>query len=417
MKIRLSLPFFAHRRSLGLLLLPLTCVGLFAICDARAEPRSWTNDAGRTIEAEIESATKQQVILKTGDGNSYPVPVASLSAADQEFIKQWLGENAPTSSPAPSSDASPRSEPYDEKFENWSEPWPQLISSDIDPDITELGQDEDGNWVFHSPNYEFVCDTVLSGSVVKRFAVLFEATAEYVRAMPLSMAKARSEKRHRILLFETKEAYWSAGAPQGSAGVYMPGKDVIMVPLPSLGVEKVGNRFIVDHDKGNKTLPHEITHQLTDRTYYQDGVVGWFTEGMAEYIGVTPYRSGKFNVKTLMQYLKDYVTAYGKDGSGGRAIGEDIRLPDLKAWMSQSYGDFLNNPQVNYGSGALIFYYFAHMDGDGDAANLISFCKALKEGKKGDEAFDALLAGRSWDKMEEDIVAGWRSRGAKFEFE
>ena len=378
-----------------------------------AESRTWTNDTGRSIQAEIQSATQSEVILQMANGKNYPVPIASLSEADQKYIAEWLAKKP---APAPKDGDSPKTEPSGEAFENWDAPWPTIVSSDNDPEIKELGQDENGDWVYHSPHYEFVVDTVLSKSVVKRFAVLFEATAEYVRSMPMSMAKARSEKRHRILLFETRTAYISAGAPGDSAGVYMSGKDIIMVPLTSVGVEKVGRRFIVDHDKSNKTLPHEITHQLTDRIYYQEGVRGWFTEGMAEYIGVTPYRSGKFNVKTVLSYLRDYVTAYGRDDSGGRAIGEDILLPDLKEWMHQPYDQFVANPQINYGCGALIFYYFAHMDGDKDAANLIAFCKALKEGKKGDEAFDALLAGRTWDQLEEDIKRGWSSRGAKIEF-
>ena len=409
MNCRPPLHFPAPALTATILALAFGLVGL-----ASAESRVWTNDSGQSIQAEIQSATKTEVILQMANGKNYPVPIASLSEADQKYITEWLARKP---SPTPKDGDTPNTEPSGDEFENWDTPWPTIVSSDNDPDIQELGQNEEGSWVYHSPNYEFVVDTVLSKSVVKRFAVLFEATAEYVRSMPMSMAKARSEKRHQILLFETRAAYYGAGAPTGSAGVYMPGKDVIMVPLTSLGVEKKGNRYIVDYDKGNKTLPHEITHQLTDRIYYQQGVVGWFTEGMAEYIGVTPYRSGKFNVKTVLNYLRDYVTAYGRDGSGGRNIGEDIFLPDLKKWMNQSYGQFLANPQVNYGCGALIFYYFAHMDGDKDAANLIAFCKALKEGKKGDEAFEALLAGRTWDQLEEDIKRGWSSRGAKFEFQ
>jgi len=36
---------------------------------------------------------------------------------------------------------------------------------------------------------------------------------------------------------------------------------------------------------------------VTDREYYAPSARGWFSEGMAEYIAVTPYRSGKFSVK------------------------------------------------------------------------------------------------------------------------
>ncbi len=84
--------------------------------------------------------------------------------------------------------------------------------------------------------------------------------------------------------------------------------------------------------------------------------------------------------------------------------------------MLQSYGSFLNNPQVNYGSGALIFYYFAHMDGEKDGAALLEFCKALKSGKKGEEALEALRAGRTWKELEESITDSWRSRGVRFIF-
>lgn len=381
---------------------------LFQFNPAKAETRDWKNKAGKIIKAEISSATKEEVVLKMANGKNYKVAVDSLSDADQKFITKWLSEQS--KGPA-------KTEPGGEEFENWEEDWPKLVSSDNDPDIIDEGVDEEGRYVFKSPRYEFICDTKLSKSMVKRFAVLFEATNEYIRAIPFSMAKARSEKRHKILLFETKEAYFSAGAPQGSAGVYMPSKDVIMVPLTSLGVKKVGKRFVVDSKKGNKTLPHEITHQLTDRVYYAKGASGWFSEGMAEYVGLTPYRSGKFTVSTVLQPMKAYVTAYGKDGSGGRAIGDEVDLPPLKDWMLQSYASFLSKPQINYGSGALIFYYFAHMDGEKDGAALLAFCKALKGGKKGEEALEALLAGRTWKELEKSISDSWRSRGVRFNFD
>ena len=387
----------------------LIALGFLCLCGyANAETRDWKNKAGKTIKAEISSATTEEVVLKMANGKNYKVAVNSLSEAGQKFIVKWLSEQ---------SKGAAKTEPSGEEFENWEEAWPKLVSSDNDPEIIDKGQDEEGKYVFQSPRYEFICDTKLSKSLVKRFAVLFEATNEYLRAIPFSMAKARSEKRHKILLFETREAYFSAGAPQGSAGVYMPSKDVIMVPLTSLGVKKVGKRFVVDSGKGNKTLPHEITHQLTDRVYYAKGASGWFSEGMAEYVGLTPYRSGKFTVSTVLQPMKAYVTEYGKDGSGGRAIGDEVRLPPLKDWMLQPYASFLANPQINYGSGALIFYYFAHMDGEKDGAALLAFCKALKAGKKGEEALEALLAGRSWKELEKSITDSWRSRGVRFSFE
>ena len=38
------------------------------------------------------------------------------------------------------------------------------------------------------------------------------------------------------------------------------------------------------------------------------------------------------------------------------------------------------------------------------------------EGKRGEEALNVLLAGRSFDELEEAITKSWRSRGVKIKF-
>jgi len=228
----------------------------------------------------------------------------------------------------------------------------------------------------------------------------------------------RREERHKIHLFETREGYAEKGGPEGSAGVYISsgGEGDVLVPLTSLGVKKVGSNYSVDYDRENTTLSHEITHQLTDMQYYEEGSRGWFTEGLAEYIANSGYRSGKFDINDL-QKLIARVTAYGDNGQGGRALGESIRAPDLQAFFVQSYESFLSDPQKSYGLAGLYVYYFFHMDGNKDAANVKGFLKALKEDKKPPELFEPLLAGRTWDQMEADITQGWRSRGVKIDFQ
>ncbi len=276
----------------------------------------------------------------------------------------------------------------------------------------------ESDYVYASEHYEFICDVNLNTSVVKRFSLLFEATNQFCRELPIGMVKPFREARHKIHLFETKDAYFSKGGPPGSAGVYISrgGEGDILVPLTSLGVKKVGSSYSVDYKEENTTLSHEITHQLTDKEYYRAGSRGWFTEGLSEYIANSGYRSGKFNVDDL-QKLKARVTAYGEDGRGGRALGEEITAPDLNAFFTQDYGSFVANAQLNYGLGALVVYYFFHMDGEKDAANIKNYLKGLKEGKKVPEMYEPLLAGRTWDEMEADITKGWRSRGVRINFQ
>ncbi|HQW30456.1 MAG TPA: hypothetical protein PK529_14785, partial [Verrucomicrobiales bacterium] len=193
------------------------------------------------------------------------------------------------------------------------------------------------------------------------------------------------------------------------------GEGDILIPLTSLGVKKVGSNYSVDYDKENTTLSHEISHQLTDVEYYAEGARGWFTEGMAEYIANSGYRSGKFDINDLQKLIAK-VTAYGADGRGGRALGEEFSAPDLQEFYMQSYDSFLSNAQLSYGLGALLVYYYFHMDENKDAANIKGFLKALKEDKKPPEVFEPLLAGRTWDEMEAAITQGWRSRGVKINF-
>ena len=101
---------------------------------------------------------------------------------------------------------------------------------------------------------------------------------------------------------------------------------------------------------------------------------------------------------------------------GGRALGTKIGLPALRTFMFQDYGEFLEQPQINYGCGLLITTYFFHMDGEGDGKRIKAFLKALHEDVAGEKAVDLLLDGRSFDQLEEDIVKAWSRKGVDFIF-
>ncbi len=378
---------------------------LAAALPLSAAERSWTNSEGRTIVATLIETNGDKAVLQM-NGNHFEVPIESLSSSDQAFIQNWKkGEMSDSSKDG-------QIQP------NWDSPWPRLVSVDIDQEIEVIKEDDAAReYIYASPHYEFICDVKLNTSVVRRFSLLFEATNQVCRELPLGMVKPFREERHKIHLFETREAYISKGGPPDSAGVYISrgGEGDILIPLTSLGVKKVGSNYSVDYDRENTTLSHEIAHQITDYEYFAEGSRGWFTEGLAEYIANSGYRSGKFSLAD-MQKLIARVTAYGENGQGGRALGEEFTVPDLQEFFMQSYDSFLSNAQLSYGFSALLAYYFFHMDGDKDAANIKEFLKALKEEKTPPELFEPLLAGRTWDEMEADITKGWRSRGVRIHF-
>lgn len=383
------------------------CSGLFLCSALLAGARSWTDVKGRKIEAEMVSKTASSVTVLM-KGKKTTIPLSKLSQADRDFVKQWQAESKSAKKSKSTSEV--------DVEEYFNLPWPRLISTDLSFDI-EVDTDTENTFIYRSPNYEFVSNTQLSKVVVKRFAVLFEATRKYVQEIPYASRKAYKEgANYKVMLFDTKSSYYRAGGPDGSAGVYMPSKDVIMVPCESLGLIKRGSSWALDYDKTNKTLPHEITHQLMDKEYYAPGASGWFSEGIAEYIAVTPYRSGKFTVSKAKSAIEQYVTNFSKSDNRGRNLGEEINAPDLEKFMMMSYRDFTKNGNFNYGLGALLVTYFNHYDGEGDAENMKNFLRALKEGKKGLEAIEVLRAGRTFEELEEDITKGWRKRGVKINF-
>jgi hypothetical protein len=388
--------------------IPLICLSLVLSAAASAEMRVWTDVQDRKIEAAMLRVDAESVILKLKDGREVAYPIAKLSALDGRYIAEVtarIGEASVVGGDSP-------------ELLNFRYLWPDRIKFSEDPEINTVEEDaENRRFIYESANYRYICDVRLSRSVVKGFAVMFEATHLYCRTLPLGLDGGKKEDgKHQILLFEKFEDYVKAGGPPSSAGVFIGGRGVVMVPLTSLGVRPVGSGYMLDRDKSNKTLPHELTHQLTPNAYFKPGSTGWFSEGLAEYVAVTPYRSGGYAVRGNQKAIFDYATGYGSKDMGGRALGTTINLPALKNFMLQSYASFLRNPQVNYGGGLLITNYFFHMDGDGDGKRIKDFLKALHAGKQGEEALAYLLDGRTFEELERDVIKEWKRKGVTFTF-
>ena len=350
------------------------------------------------------SLNGESVMLELRDGRKVPLALAKLCAADATYARsQTLTAKPPAAQTATT---------------NFDAPWPERIKFGDDPEITTVEENAaTKHFVYESANYRYTSDVRLSKSVIKAFAVMFEATHLFCRTLPICLdGGSQADGKLQIILFENFDDYVKAGGPPKSAGVFFSNKACIMVPLTSLGVRPVGSGYMLDREKSNKTLPHELTHQLTPHSYFEIGSMGWFTEGIAEYVAVTPYRSGAFSVRGNHDDIVAYTTGYGTKNSGGRALGKDIQLPDLKSFMLQDYAHFLDNTQINYGGSLLITYYFLQMDGAGDGKRIKTFLKGLREGKTGEIALEPLLDGRSFAQLSKDISKGWSRRGIDLTF-
>lgn len=372
---------------------------------AAAEPRIWVDDQGREVSAAFDGIEPggRAVRLKMADGRVLPFPLAKLSPRCRAYAD--FASTAPAAAvPEP----------------NFDSPWPDLTGFREDPEIEIIEENvETRAFIYESMNFRYVSDVRLNRSVVRRFAVLFEATHAYCKAMPIGMGEGgRTDGKYLIKLYETRDAYVKAGAPEASAGVFMSGRNRIKVPLESVGVQKRGSSYALDRDVSNRTLAHEITHQLTPGAYFAEWRFNsWFIEGIAEYVATTPYRAGIYNTRLGRKAAVDFATGFSKVDYRGRNIGTEIHLASLEHFMNLPYSEFVStDPNFNYAVGLLLTYYFIHFDGEGDAANLKAYLRCLLDGKSRDEAHAVLLKGRSFKELEQDVERAWRRHDVRFIF-
>lgn len=378
----------------------LVLAGSLLAWSVAADARTWTNTLGRTFEAEFVSLDGNGAIFVMSNGRRFSMPVADLSLADQAHLK--------------TNGQAVRNEVVAASF---GSPWPREVRLDGPVICKVISEDKAaGRYIYESPGYRFTSDSRITDDALRNFAVMFEATRKYARGLPISLGGiAQRGGRLDILLFGTRQAYTRAGGPPNSAGVFSRG--MVLVPMESLGLKDVGTGFSLDVRRHNKVLVHELAHQLTPESYFALGSRGWFSEGMAEYIAITPYTWGYFSTDVHGNTVKAYVTAHGADKSGGRALGTEIVAPKLRGFFLMPYESFSGqNANLNYAIGLLLTHYFFHMEGDGKAGRITKFLQGLHAGQQGEAALEPLLGGSTYEKLESDITAAWARMGVNIRF-
>ncbi len=314
--------------------------------------------------------------------------------------------------------------------ENWNANWPKMTKiAEMLP--AKIVEETDGKCVYETEHFRFVSTAPIALSAIREIAKIFEGTRIANLALPLNSPcnyyqVAEKGKLHAFL-YETRDQYLTAIGAKGtvmenSAGICKTAQTMedtsIHVPFASLGMEKSGGKYKKAAKKIQaKTLAHELTHFMVN-----PGVPfpNWFSEGIAEYVGVTPQKNGNFVFSQTKKSLISFVTAYGsgKDSEGGRGLGKKIVSPySLEEFMMLPYEKFLSsNPQFSYGFSALLVFYFFHLDGAKNASRAKDFIRSCQNKDPEETSYKLLLGNRSWSALEKDFSKGMKSLGISVEF-
>ena len=392
----------------------------FPMLVAHGEERVWTSSDGNKIKGEIVSLEGDQILLKTAKGN-FKFPLSRLSKVDQDYAKGWKEKAVPgTPGGGKASDKTVGAGIENVKLGEW----PKFIAADFELDQIQVVKEDKaaGEYIYPSPHFEFRSPQRLSKSVIREFARLFEATFEFARLMPIGLdPQPWGEGYYPTQLYMSRDDYYQDGGMQGSGGMYSYAwrgkeivKSIIKVPLPNLGVEYTGTRFIVDHKKRSDTLIHEIAHQMTGR--WSILTPTWFREGLAETISCQRFNNGRFTLTSMDRAVKEDVV---KRSRNEREF-EMLNLERLMTITGSEWAADLASPlggSKNYPSANLLFFYYLRLEGEGKGENLVKYMKALSEGMKEDEArVEVLMGGKSYEEVQKDIAEKWRSEGLRLSF-
>lgn len=385
-----------------------------AVVPAFAEDRTWTSTDGKTVTGSIIALEGHEISLQSGD-KVFKFPLTRLSQADQDFATKWKADAEKEMAESAS---------FLGDFRDLTPGlWPTDVSAEFEVDAIEVVKEDEAAklYIYRSPHFEFESPLRLSTSVVREFARIFEASFEFAKIIPLGLNPQPSAGGYyKTKLYQSKEDYYVDGGMQGSGGMHTysyRGDEIltslIKVPLSNLGVEYTGTRYIVDHKKQSAVLVHEIGHQITGR--WLPVLPTWVKEGLAEFISVQPYDNGRFRLTQLDRAIRDDVARMSGSDKEFQMIGVE-RLMKISGdeWASELAS---GRGSINYCSANVLFYYFLRLDGEGKGERLIDYLKAISAGTPEETARDEkLLAGRSFEALEQAVAEAWRGSGLRLTF-
>ena len=345
-----------------------------------AAQRTWTDVQGRTMVASLTAVENDQAVFLMASGQTVKFPIAKLSAADQDFIKN-ASPTAPTGGAAAAPPANAARVPIEKRT------WPDVVevpSRSIEITAVEEKPDEK-KCIYRSEAFEFVSEDKLAGSVMKEIARTFEATRALLVALPWGVdPKPGPEGRFLAKFYETRQSYLAAGWSANSGGVYASKDRTFHIPFQSLGLEMRGKTWFKDENYRNDTIIHEITHQLMHD--YLSLLPTWVIEGTAEYVEMLPYKAGRFQAGAHQRGIKEYLdeaAARGRKPSDVGNIQAHITMKD-EEWSRRtasggSGGGSSSEMHRLYFASCLMVYYFCHLDGDGKGTRFLRYLDSMAE--------------------------------------
>ena len=208
---------------------------------------------GEIHQGEIRFVRNDAIYFKTSSGSVVKISMATLNPAGKRIVNSWISERGGSREYASWIGVTNQS---------FSKSWPRTVYGPTSIQLKKVQSLSKKNLlIYESGHYRFLINTKVEPRVIQRFAVLFEATHKFVLALPINASGHYVDKDFKfpIYLFGDYESYHRAGGQQGSAGVYTPRNQSVLVPMPVLGLSWDGRKWEYKKGGSNRVLENFMT--------------------------------------------------------------------------------------------------------------------------------------------------------------
>lgn len=305
--------------------------------------------------------------------------------------------------------------------------WPHKVSVPKDTAVENAPAGAGGQgFVYVSNHFVYLSPLKLQPVAQKTVARLCECAYAANKAIgeviPVPRATAeRGDKKFVIQLQPTMEAYFAAGGPRNSAGVFMGAlrktgappteadiaADKVMIPFTSLGIGRNGTVEREDIDT------HALVHELTHQQFLLNALPIWANEGWAEYVGYVPYVGEDLDFDRGFSLILHAARQRVPHG----ALNFDFRLEELFTMSQERMYSYMPQGKDTYLLSAMTIAFFVHLDGKKGVDAMKAYLQALLDGKSPDEAAQELIKPhRTAARLQQDFVRAWKRRKVEVAF-
>ncbi|WP_269522104.1 DUF1570 domain-containing protein [Coraliomargarita parva] len=258
--------------------------------------------------------------------------------------------------------------------------------------------------LYLTEHFQFTSDVPLPNALAQHYAQTFEGT--YKTLSELLPGISETKKSYRTDFYSDKKQFLEAGGIEGTAGLFLPSQNRIIINLPS------GSRRNIEsgHINGlleNPVLIHELTHQLLHAELGK--LPPWLVEGLAVYMESIPFQNGRFQMDRI-----DFKTSQPLRKQTENFV-HSVRLKTLLTMEAPQWNqDFDYNPHGvnrNYLTAYLLTYFLIHLDRSNSGNSLADFLGTLSQNRTLTHRLDLILRGRSPAELERAMIQAYQLAG------